>query len=127
MPIIADIPLLFLGGLQEPLGQKVEEITRQGVNSHAYRKSAIRGDAFEMIGKVDCDTIAAATALYEEFKLLEGELVTLVDDYGETTNNVMIEAVRLIDKFKLLTAVGGVSTTKGAFLVVGFMCRRTDL
>jgi hypothetical protein len=45
---VDDLTFRFLSGNAEPTRLVVQDITRPGVNGHAYRQDALRGPQFEI-------------------------------------------------------------------------------
>jgi len=99
----------------------LEEITRKGVDGNAFRQLAKHGEPFQLDGRRDCNNNADAGAVFTAMQqAYQGKVVTVVDDLGKTHANLVCLAVNRVDSFTLARAVGGVSTGKGAFLVVSF-------
>lgn len=116
-----------LKGHWKPLAEVLEEITRPGQHGQAYRRTGRRADPYEMIGIVDCNSMVAARLLYVELTSLQGELVDLVDDYGTPVSNVAVLKVERVSQRPILAAVGGVSASKQAILVVRFVMQLTGV
>lgn len=113
---------ISLRGEPSGLQERVEEITRPGVDGHAYAMVGMKAERFEMIGSRDYDDFADAKAdLASMEAALPGELVTLYDDFGVEYENVMVFDVQKIELRPALTAVGGKSTSKGALMRVRFV------
>lgn len=113
------------GQVAEPTLQ-LEDISRPGVNGVAVREVHRRAEPFEMIGTRDADDTAAANTLLSELQALQGKLVTLIDGYGVTWNNVVVWKAQRVNNDKILKAAGGVSTNKGALLTVRFLMQLTE-
>lgn len=115
----ATYAFITLRGQVQPLRLMVEDITRPGVNGHAFREMARHGDPFELTGVTDVNSLAdAKTAFDAMVSAWSGRLVNVVDDLGATHANLMCLNVERVESFKLLRAVGGVSNDKGAMLIV---------
>lgn len=118
MPSINSIPFISLRGLVQPVMMAMEDVSRPGVDGHAYRHMALRSPPFEMLGIVDCDDFPAARSLIETLSELQGFTVTVVDDFGTTFSNVMVLRVEPDQIRPALVAVGGVSSGKAALLTI---------
>jgi len=101
-------------------GTQVETIVRPGVDGVAFRDLGSRGDPFDALAVVDCDNAAAAPALAVTLKALQGTLIEAEDDHGQTYTNLMLLQVRVLARRAIKTAVGGVSSTKGVLMRLGF-------
>ncbi len=101
-------------------GTQVETIVRPGVDGVAFRDLGSRGEPFDALAVVDCDDAAAATAVTETLKALQGHLVDAEDDHGETYTDLMLLQVRILARKAIKSAAGGVSETKGVLMRVGF-------
>jgi hypothetical protein len=117
--------ITFKGQVQK-LGMHLEDVTRPGVDGHAFRKESQKSATFQLEGRRDVDNNAAAGTLFATLKsTYQGKIVTVVDDMGTTHTNLVCLDVERVDSFTLLRAVGGVSTSKGAFLAVRFTLQAT--
>ncbi len=118
--IVSDNTYTFISlqGATQRLGQRLEEITRDGVDGHAYRKQGKRGMPFQMIGVMDCDTLSGATTTYNALKGIEGSIVSVIDDVGDSLSGVALLSVEKQSIRKVLSGVGGVSSLHGAMLYV---------
>lgn len=116
---------ITLKGHIQPLAMMVQDVTRPGVDGQAYRQEAKRAEKFKLMGIVDCDDMAAAATLLGVMKGLQGSLVDMKDDYGIVKTNVMMLGVTKTDQIPLITAVGGISTNKGALLTLEFQMQLT--
>jgi hypothetical protein len=109
------------GGQPQGNGLMLAEISRPGVDGRAFREEQTRSQPFSLEGHRDVDNLAACKTLYDTMvTAYQGKVVTVVDDYGATHTNLACLAVIRVDARKLITAVGGVSASKGAYLVVRF-------
>ncbi|HEX4793724.1 MAG TPA: hypothetical protein VH370_08035 [Humisphaera sp.] len=104
-----------LKGQQESPAIVVEDVSRPGVDGVAIRQREFRAEPFDMVGMLDYPDMTTALADYELLRSFRGCLVTLVDDYGVTTNNVVVHEVTRESLRPVVTSTGGVSptTTRG--------------
>ena len=114
---IASETFLTLKGLMQPMGVKAQDITRPNVDGRAFLKIGKRGDRFRMLGVRPVNSIAQIATRMNAYKALECSLQTVVDDAGNSANNVMVHNVRGITYRRVTTAVGG-AWTGATFLVV---------
>lgn len=91
------------------LGQTVEDITRPGVDGHAFRLQGMRGEKFDMLAIRDYTDFIASDTDLDNLTDLRGSLVKIIDDYGITHNNVLLLDVIKEKEGPALAAVGGVS------------------
>ena len=98
------------------------------MSGHAYRIRGAEAAISTLEGRLDVDTLAdAATNYLRMVRLFQGRLVAVTDDLGKTYNGVMCLKIERVESFALLKAVGGISASSGAFLVVRFTLQCTRL
>ena len=120
-------PVIQFDGQVQPLGLQLEDVTRPGVDGHAYRRVARHGPPFELVAHLDVDDNAAADATFRAMvAAYQGRAVTVVDDMGTSHAGLMCLGVRRVDAFRVLSAVGGISAGKGAMLVAAFLLQSTQ-
>lgn len=95
----------------EPL-ETVEEISRDNVDGHAFRRRGQKSEPVEWITEADVDDPEFTQLLYHS---MQGEIVTVVDEDATDTDDVMIVKVEVIGKKKIVGAVGGI--TAGSWMV----------
>lgn len=91
---------------------QVAEITRAGVNGHAFQETGIRAFSVSVTTSVDTDEPEELTNDYLD---LQGQLVTVTNIDGEVVQNVMVVAVRILGTQPTLLAVGGI--TNGGWIL----------
>ncbi len=117
---------ITLGGIPTAMQERVEEITRPGVDGHAFALLGLKGEPFQLEGVRDYDDLTAAKAALASLEsLLPGSLVTVYDDFERQLDYVLVLDVRPIEMRKVIKAAGGKSTSKGAILRVVFTMQRT--
>ena len=109
-----------LRGLLDVSAARVLVIARPGVDGHTALDTGSRPDAVEMESITDCDVPATTLAAY---KALQGTLVTVNDDHGGTTTNVLVVNVVPGEAKRVIASSGKISTT-GNYLLT---CRWTLL
>lgn len=118
---------ITLKGEVQPIGLMLEDITRPGVNGHAFREQALHAVPFDLLGVRDVNDLnAVATTMSAMITAYQGKIVTVVDDMGTSHANLVCLRVERVSAQKLLAAVGGVSSGKGALLVVRFTLQSTQ-
>ncbi len=100
-------PMPTLGAGVELLGE------REYIDGTAWRLMATKGDQLEVRTTAGIDTVSNANGLEALYKALINTQVTVVDDLGQTRNNVLIQGVRVIGKQRVLKA-----TTSGVNYLV---------
>jgi hypothetical protein len=118
MPSLGSISFITLKGHMALGGLQIEDISREGTDGSAYRKRQYRAEPFQMLGFRDCDTLSDAQAKFDSLVDMQGTSVSLTDDYGVTWTKTMVLDVKKVGMGKLVAAVGGVSSSKGAYLAV---------
>ena len=127
MPSIGGYSMLTIRGEFQSLGQTVEPITRPNIDGEALRIVGQRGQPFVMRSLVDVDDAAAAETEAGIYKGLQGTLVTIVDDHGQTHTNVAVLAVRVMRKRAVKTAAGGLSTSQGYLVTAIWVLQETNI
>jgi hypothetical protein len=112
-PAIGNITVLTMEGTEplDPL-MRYEEITRRGVDGHAYQEIGKRAPVATVQTMHDADNVAnvrsAALALV-------GTLVTVTLPDGRTVDQVFVKDVGVAGIKKTLKAVGGI--TAGSWMI----------
>ena len=117
------------GSDPEQKGDKLEEITRPGLDGHAFRAIGKRMKPLMLRGTVDVDksstTVEARMATY---KGLEGTLLTFTSEAGDAYESLMLLQVTHINTMQLDTMVGGVGGANAdTVLVVEFLLQPTKV
>lgn len=105
-------------------GEQLVDITRNGVDGVAFQKTGERSEPSQATIIVDCDSGIDADSTFNTIKAMQGTLITIVDDFGATTNYVAVTNVRKADQHTVLTAVGGV-TAGSVLLTINATLRET--
>jgi hypothetical protein len=95
-----------------PPAMIVDEITRDGIDSQAYRQIAKRGQKVSWVTEADTNT---PSTLFSAYQALQGTLVTVIADDGGSFANVMVLAVERIRVKKVLSSAGGI--TGGGYIL----------
>lgn len=90
MSYIAGYPLFIISGKIGRGGQKVVEISKDGVNGQAYTLKGVKARPSEIVTFRDFDTAALANAQILLYEALRGAFVTVIDEDLITYNNVMV-------------------------------------
>lgn len=98
------------GDLDLGTGERLEDITRANVDGRSFRKVGKMGTPFEVTTVVDLVTAGAAASEFEAYEGLQGTLVSVVDDTGQTVQNVAVLDVRRTGPVvRVVSPVGGVN------------------
>jgi hypothetical protein len=97
--------LTWRGPKVSPLAMAVAEITRSGVDGHAFQQQGYRAPAVGVVTSVDT---SSPESLSTQYQALQGTFVTVVNVDGETVANVMVLGVRILSTKKVELAVGGI-------------------
>jgi len=106
---------ISLRGTIAAQGEQVEEITRPNVDGHAYAKRGKRGLVMRMRSAADGDDAAGLQTTLVGYKALEGSLVTVIDDFENEWENVLVLEVTPVRQMRLAAAAGGL--TAGLYLI----------
>jgi len=118
MPSIGSQSFISLRGALQPFGERLEEITRAGVDGVAFRKLGKRSQPYQMMSVVDVADAAAASAEIEACKALQGTLQTVTEDNSNATEEVAVLLVEVSAVQPIATPSGGtVDGDDGTFLV----------
>ncbi|HEV7301611.1 MAG TPA: hypothetical protein VGN72_19760 [Tepidisphaeraceae bacterium] len=82
------------GDAPQPLQQSVREVSRPGVNGHAFRWEGKRSEPFEIIVGRDHTSVMEAVDFLLRYRELVGSLVTYVDQMGVRSDSVMVHNMR---------------------------------
>jgi hypothetical protein len=117
---------ITLKGEIQSVAQTVDDITRPGVDGHAYRQRGKRGRIFEMIGLRDYLTHGAAAAEYVNLMALQGTLVGVTDDRGATAAAVMVLEVERLALEPMIRTVGGLVANSTYLMMTRFLLQSTQ-
>lgn len=120
------LTFLRLAGEPLPLGQTVEDITRQGVDGAAFRTTGTRSRPQEWRSLVDCADAATVKTTYASYRGLIGKLVTRTDELGNAWTNVAVLDVRMVRQHKVSTFVGGINTPSAYILECAWVLQDTE-
>jgi hypothetical protein len=107
---IGSLSVLTMHGRVTPTAPSLEEITRPGVDGHAYKDLGKRAPVSQVVTETDVkDAAGLATHLSSAMGLV-GTFVTVEHPTGKTVANVCVLACELAGTKAIGTAVGGVNT-----------------
>ena len=110
MSSVGSITLLKLSGPQVPsLASAVEIIDRDGVDSVADRVNALKAESVTIYTTEGVSTLVSAQSAADDYSALKGTKVTVVDDMGRSTENVIVIDVRVTRIQQVLNATGSVN------------------
>lgn len=126
MATIGGHTFITLRGSINPLGTDVIDITRPGVDGHAFMDIGKHAGRSQMQSIVDLTTAGAAKTVILAYKSLKGTLVSVVDDTGETYTNVLVVEVITTNPKFVATPVGGI--TGGNYILrANWVLQHTDV
>lgn len=106
MGAIGAFTFIRMEGAQVPaLAVQMTELDRPHVNGYVYRADAKKVPAIMLTTYEAVALAATANAAVDDYQVLIGSLVTVVDDRGRSVANVMITAVQVIGVNAMLTPV----------------------
>lgn len=116
---------ILLGEAPRPPRQRVEVMTRPGVQGHALRLHGRDGEPFQIVTVSDTATLAAATTLYGNLQALVGQRTSL--QWNDISVPVPVDVLdcQAIDGTprKIVGLVGGLNAPSEGLLI----CRWTLL
>lgn len=89
-----------------PMGQMVEVFTRSGVDGVAARQLGLRPGINQPVSVTDAEDSDDVQTLKAAYAAMRGTLVTVIDDHGETFDNVLVQDVR-VDAQRAVAGGGG--------------------
>ena len=113
---IGDYQFITLRGALTPGGESLQEITRPGVDGHAWRKAGKRGAVHQLMPIVDVTSAANVATLVTNILALQGaDPVTIYDDQGNYLANAKVLLAEHVRTRTVVGASGGVND--GNYLV----------
>ncbi|QDU61231.1 hypothetical protein Pan216_20850 [Planctomycetes bacterium Pan216] len=89
-------------------GAEVEDVSRSGVDGNAYRETGSKSEESELRGETDVASAAAADALIDSYRALEGTVVSIRLRQITRSNYLVIKA-RVTERFQSANTSGGVT------------------
>jgi len=127
-PTPTTINFIALDGVIDPMSEQLEIITRTAQDGVAFRKMGQRGRPFIIEAMLDLPAGTTNEAQMVTFKALCGQLCTIVDNIGDSYENVMIMDVQPLDSRNITGPTGGVQGASGVrLLTVRFICHVTTV
>jgi len=110
--------MMVLRGTGDELGLQLEDITRPGVDGHAFGELGKRADVSPLLTVLDVASVADAETEYAACKALEGQIGTVKYGSGEEVVNVVVLKVRKVRAPQSLpVAVGSARVNDGNVLL----------
>ncbi len=107
MSSIAGYGLFIVSGKINRIGEMLEDISRRGVDGHAFTALGLKARRSEITTERDFDSDLAANAALVIYKVLQGMAVTVVDENFITYDNVIVLGVDAVWTKKTGAMVGG--------------------
>lgn len=103
--------LSMIGPALGPAAETVEDISRAGLDGHAYRKVGKRSEPVQLMTIKDVLNAAAAKTLIENYLACQGTLADVTDAHGNETTDVCVLRVGDFRVSEFKTGVGMTSDT----------------
>lgn len=113
-PSIGSETFKFLRGVPQPLGEAVETVRRPGLDGYDVRKLGKQADVAVMESAVDVADASAVATKKAAYKAIKGTVVTVVDETGNSTANVLVENYAVIGEKRMAQMIGGVNVSAGS-------------
>lgn len=98
--------LSMIGPALGPPAETLEDISRLGLDGHAYRKVGKRSEPVQVQTLIDVADAAAAKTLTENYLGIQGTLVTVTDAHGNAEEHVCVLRVGDFRVSEFKTGVG---------------------
>lgn len=112
-PAIGDQDFLDLKGISDTFGDSVAEIAPPMADGNAFRLQGKKAPVYQMDSLVDLDDAATCQTTFDDYKALQGTLVTVKDAIGNTRDNQMVLAVSPVSQKKCAVICGGINVNDG--------------
>lgn len=86
-------------GFGQLSGRKTKLHERPGVSGHDTHDLGVRGRPFRLVAESSHASSADRLTRIAEYNNMTGLLVSVVDDLGDTGNNLLVEDVRVVKKW----------------------------
>lgn len=116
MPSIGAKSFTFLDGQVNPLGERLQEITRPGVDGYAYRKIGKKAEPYTMSSVTEVTSLSAEETTVDGYKDIVGTLVTVEDERGNSHENQTVLAVQHVGTQPITSPSGGSYTNSVALI-----------
>ena len=97
MASIGGHTVFSISGLPEPAAHRNVLLERPGVDGASARTEGLRAEETTVMTTTFVDGAAAVKSTPETYAALVGSIVTVVDDFGNSVHNVLVQAVRVVD------------------------------
>jgi len=101
-----------------PAGMLLADITRPNVDGHAYQEQGYHAPVVYLTSIVDLADAAEVQTEIEGYAALQGTLITVVDDLGNSWTNVAVLSVRSDGGRYVACPVGGIYA--GNYIVTAY-------
>lgn len=95
MASIGGYTVMTMDRLPEPAGHETVRKARPGVDGVSARTEGLRAPLTSVTTRTVVTTSGQVASVPASYSALKGSLVTVVDDFGNTVTNVMVEDVRV--------------------------------
>lgn len=83
-------------------GTLLGDITRPGVPGKAFWTVGTQGAPFQVLSTTACASSYAVGLAIEAYSNLIGSIVSIIDDFGNQYNNLLVREVRPVRQFRTL-------------------------
>ena len=113
------IELISLSGRVSPRADTIQEVTRPGVDGHSFRRLGERAPAFSsrLLLDIADPTGLQVTDTVRQLRDMQGKVVTIIDDHGFQTENLVCLSMILVRHDEIIAGAGGVAETTPDWLV----------
>ena len=108
-PSVGSVTVLTMKGRVTAAAPAVEEITRRGVDGHAYVQVGKRAPECQLLTELDVSGSSGVATHINAGQALCATFVTVKHPTGETVANVAVLKCELVGTKKIASAVGGVN------------------
>lgn len=109
MAVVGGITVISISAPIEMAGFATRTSERPGVDGHDIRLLGMRGNQGTFMLELDCVSAAALATAKINFKSMQSDVITVTDNLGLSWANLLVQNVRTVAEFPLLSVTGGVN------------------
>src|ERR1017187_2599808 len=108
-PSVGSVTVLTMRGRVTPCAQMLEEITRRGVDGHAYVQIGKRAPVSQLVTELDCTDATDVANHIKDGQALIGTFVSVVHPTGDSCDNVCVLTCEMLGTKTVIRGAGGIN------------------